>query len=107
NHENVSRSRDDCSEILSHCSERIGSRERENRRATARTMFARRRSPERDDASADALFPAYRMCCGETAGWRSQQGELMLDERQTLTILSWTVGTVCIGTLVLSALSLH
>jgi hypothetical protein len=31
----------------------------------------------------------------------------MLDERQTLTILSWTVGTVCIGTLVLSALSLH
>jgi hypothetical protein len=31
----------------------------------------------------------------------------MLDERQTLTILSWTLGTVCIGTLVLSALSLH
>jgi hypothetical protein len=34
-------------------------------------------------------------------------GELMLDERMTLTILSWTVGTVCIGTLVLSALSLQ
>jgi hypothetical protein len=30
----------------------------------------------------------------------------MLDERLTLRILSWTVGTVCIGTLVLSALSL-
>jgi hypothetical protein len=31
----------------------------------------------------------------------------MLDERRTLKILSWTLGTVCIGTLVLSALSLH
>ena len=30
----------------------------------------------------------------------------MLDERRTLTILSWTLGTVCIATLVLSALSL-
>ena len=30
----------------------------------------------------------------------------MLDERQTLMILGWTVGTVCIGTLILSALSL-
>jgi hypothetical protein len=31
----------------------------------------------------------------------------MLDERQTLRILGWTLGTVCIGTLVLSALSLQ
>ena len=31
----------------------------------------------------------------------------MLDETQTLTILAWTLGTVCIGTLVLSALSLQ
>jgi hypothetical protein len=31
----------------------------------------------------------------------------MLNERQTLTILGWTLGTVCIGTLVLSALSLR
>jgi hypothetical protein len=30
----------------------------------------------------------------------------MLDERLTLRILGWTVGTMCIGTLVLSALSL-
>ncbi len=30
----------------------------------------------------------------------------MLDERKTLAILGWTLGTVCIGTLVLSALSL-
>ena len=31
----------------------------------------------------------------------------MLDEQQTLTILGWTLGSVCIGTLLLSALSLH
>ena len=31
----------------------------------------------------------------------------MLDEQQTLRLLSWTLGTVCIGTLVLSALSLQ
>ena len=31
----------------------------------------------------------------------------MLDEHMTLTILGWTLGTVCIGTLVLSALSLQ
>jgi hypothetical protein len=31
----------------------------------------------------------------------------MLDEHQTLTLLGWTLGTVCLGTLVLSALSLH
>jgi hypothetical protein len=47
------------------------------------------------------------MRCGETAGQAVARGDLMLDERQTLTILSWTLGTVCIGTLVLSALSLH
>jgi hypothetical protein len=35
------------------------------------------------------------------------QGGIMLDEQQTLKILGWTLGTVCIGTLVLSALSLH
>jgi hypothetical protein len=45
--------------------------------------------------------------CGETAGQAVARGDPMLDERQTLTILSWTLGTVCIGTLVLSALSLH
>jgi hypothetical protein len=33
-------------------------------------------------------------------------GEPVLDERQTMRILSWTVGTVCIGTLLLSAFSL-
>ncbi len=31
----------------------------------------------------------------------------MLDETRTLAILAWTLGTVCIGTLVLSALSLQ
>jgi hypothetical protein len=37
---------------------------------------------------------------------RSREGKHMLDERLTLRILGWTVGTMCIGTLVLSALSL-
>jgi hypothetical protein len=30
----------------------------------------------------------------------------MLDERQTLRILGWAVGSLCLGTLLLSALSL-
>jgi hypothetical protein len=30
----------------------------------------------------------------------------MLDERQTLIILGWTLGSLCIATFVLSALSL-
>ncbi len=30
----------------------------------------------------------------------------MLDERQTLAILGWMLGTVCLGTFVLSALAL-
>jgi hypothetical protein len=37
---------------------------------------------------------------------RSREENDVLDERTTLKILGWTVGTVCIGTLVLSALSL-
>ena len=35
-----------------------------------------------------------------------RKGRPMLDERRTLTILGWTLGSVCIGTLILSALSL-
>ena len=31
----------------------------------------------------------------------------MLDEHQTLAILGWTIGTMCLGTLVLSALSMQ
>jgi len=30
----------------------------------------------------------------------------MLDERRTLTILGWTLGSLCVATLVLSALAL-
>jgi hypothetical protein len=30
----------------------------------------------------------------------------MLDEHQTLMILGWTLGTLCVGTLLMSALSL-
>jgi hypothetical protein len=54
-----------------------------------------------------AYLHGISMRRGETAGQAVARGDLMLDERQTLTILSWTLGTVCIGTLVLSALSLH
>jgi hypothetical protein len=31
----------------------------------------------------------------------------MLDEQLTLTILGWTLGSVCVGTLLLSALAMH
>jgi hypothetical protein len=31
----------------------------------------------------------------------------MLDERQTLAILAWTLGSTCLGTMLLSALSLQ
>jgi hypothetical protein len=31
----------------------------------------------------------------------------MLDEHQTLAILGWTLGSVCFGTFLLSALALH
>src|ERR1700730_5628225 len=31
----------------------------------------------------------------------------MLNEQQTLSLLGWTLGSVCLGTLVLSALALH
>jgi len=37
---------------------------------------------------------------------RPREENDVLDERMTLMILAWTVGTVCIATLVLSALSL-
>jgi hypothetical protein len=46
------------------------------------------------------------MRCNATAAQAVARGNSMLDERQTMRILSWTVGTVCIGTLLLSALSL-
>jgi hypothetical protein len=52
-------------------------------------------------------LPCVSMRCGEPPARRSQREDLMLNERQTLTILGWTLGTVCIGTLVLSALSLR
>jgi len=44
--------------------------------------------------------------CDEAAACGSREENAVLDERTTLTILGWTVGTVCIATLVLSALSL-
>ena len=31
----------------------------------------------------------------------------MLNEQRTLSLLGWTLGSVCLGTLVLSALALH
>jgi hypothetical protein len=31
----------------------------------------------------------------------------MLDEQQTLALLGWTLGSVCLGTFVLSALAQH
>jgi hypothetical protein len=37
----------------------------------------------------------------------SRQEPSMLDEHQTLAILSWTLGSVCLGTFLLSALALH
>jgi hypothetical protein len=42
----------------------------------------------------------------ETASGGFARRLSLLDEKMTLVILGWTVGTVCIGTLVLSALSL-
>lgn len=54
-----------------------------------------------------AIFVRVEMRCGATAGEAVARGNLMLNEQQTLRILSWTLGTVCIGTLVLSALSLR
>lgn len=45
--------------------------------------------------------------------WRCRRGGLrveelsMLNEQQTLSLLGWTLGSVCLGTLVLSALALH
>jgi hypothetical protein len=53
------------------------------------------------------LFPAFSMRCGAPPSWRHAQGDPMLNEHQTLMILGWTLGTVCIGTLVLSALSMQ
>jgi hypothetical protein len=53
------------------------------------------------------FFPCVSMRRSETADRAVAKGDLMLDEQQTLRLLSWTLGTVCIGTLVLSALSLH
>jgi len=35
------------------------------------------------------------------------KGSAMLNEQQTLSLLGWTLGSVCLGTLVLSALALH
>lgn len=52
-------------------------------------------------------LPCVSCAVARPSARRSRRGHLMLDERQTLTILSWTLGTVCIGTLVLSALSLQ
>lgn len=40
--------------------------------------------------------------------WRASHEEsYMLDEQQTLALLGWTLGSVCLGTFVLSALALH
>jgi hypothetical protein len=37
----------------------------------------------------------------------SPEDSIMLDEQQTLALLGWTLGSVCLGTFVLSALALH
>ena len=65
-------------------------------------MLVRTRSPERG-AHSPLRFDAN----GESAGMALWRGHFMLDEHMTLTILGWTLGTVCIGTLVMSALSLQ
>jgi hypothetical protein len=44
--------------------------------------------------------------CSETAARGLARGGFMLDERQTLMILGWALGTLCVGTLLMSALSL-
>jgi hypothetical protein len=75
-------------------------------------MLVNRRSCDASVRARRASCGGFPTRCGETtdraaAQGAAAQGGVMLDERRTLKILSWTLGTVCIGTLVLSALSLH
>jgi hypothetical protein len=51
-----------------------------------------------------------RICArmlGRDDAARTAREVVMLDERQTLAILAWTLGSMCLGTKLLSALSLH
>jgi hypothetical protein len=50
---------------------------------------------------------AFRSIFGDAATAGVASGVNMLDEQQTLALLGWTLGSVCLGTFVLSALALH
>ena len=56
-------------------------------------------------------FRPCAFCCCAVAIWlRPTVGQArtpMLDERQTLRILGWMLGTICLSTFVLSALALR